>query len=264
MENVIDFGVKNFGINTLNNLGIELLIKSCGGEQAIIDQIREAQHSGLLDRRIADACKSKIRNVYAIKEHGKYKKVKIRGVGLVPYDLLLNYESTPYSYRCWTHILERCINPIGRWVRFYKDCKICDEWLDYGVFREWYDKQIGHDLKHSLDKDLLGNGKLYSPETCCLLPQELNAMIVSKKNKSDGLPMGVSKRCNKFISVANTGNSNKNGKAHYLGAFNTPEEASAAFWKFKSKRIAETAQSYYDKGELDERAYKALINFKVK
>lgn len=264
MENVIDFSVKNFGINTLNRLGIDLLIEHYGGEKSVLDQITEAQRLGLLDRRVADSCKSRIRNVSISEFDGKYKKVKVRGVGLVPSNLIMTYETTPYSYRCWVHVLERCINPVGRWVRFYKDCNVCEEWLDYGVFREWYDKQVGHNLKYSLDKDLLGNGKLYSPETCCLLPQALNVMIVSKKNKSDGLPMGVTKVCKKFKAMSSIGNANKDGKSYYLGSFDTPDEASAAFWEFKGKRIKEVAQSYYDKGELDERAYKALINFKVK
>lgn len=261
MDYVIDFGIGNFGVNTLNTLGIRALIDLCGGEKAIIDQIAKAQSNGLLDRRRADACKSKIRTVSGFQFNGEYKRVKVRGVGLVPTNLILKKNDIPYDYRCWAHILERCTNPKGRIARVYKDCKICDEWLEYTKFKEWYNSQIGHNSKYDVDKDLLGDGKLYSPDTCCLLPRSLNSMIVNRVDKNRELPTGVYKNGNAYIARACTGT--KDIKSVVLGTYPTPEEAHQAYCDFRSKRIAETAQSYYDKGELDERAYKAIINLKV-
>jgi len=263
MEYKIDFENNFKGITTLNDLGIKLLAKECGGEDAIINQINESYRLGFIERRTSDQCKSKIRDVLCNPENRKYKTIKVRGVGLVPRDLCLKYESVPYSYRCWTHVLERCINPTAYWLRFYEGCKVSDEWLDYSVFRLWYDSQIGCDLKYELDKDLLGNGKLYSSETCCLLPHIINIMITSKTKTELSMPSGVSKRGNRYISVAHTGKRNLKESYHYLGIFRTKEEAHNAYCAFKETRIRETAQSYYDKGELDERAYRKLMEFKV-
>jgi len=263
MEYKIDFENNFKGITTLNDLGIKLLVRECGGEDAVINQINESYRLGFIERRTSDQCKSKIRDVLCDPKNRKYKTIKVRGVGLVPRELCLKTDFIPYSYRCWKHVLERCVNPIGRWIQFYEGCKVCDEWLDYSVFGLWYESQVGCDLKYDLDKDLLGNGKLYSPETCCLLPHVINIMITSKtKNKFD-MPSGVSKRGNKYISLAQTGNNMVKRSSCYLGTFKTKEEAHNAYCLFKENRIRETAKSYYDKGELDEMAYKKLMEFKV-
>lgn len=261
MDYVIDFGIGNFGVNTLNTLGIRALIDLCGGEKAIIDQIVKAQSNGLLDRRRADACKSKIRTVSGFQFNGEYKRIKVRGVGLVPSDVSELRGDMSRCYVSWNKILDRCYHPTGRVAKSYKDCKICDEWLNYAVFKEWYNNQVGNNLKYDIDKDLLGDGKLYSPDTCCLLPRSLNSMIVNRVDKNRELPTGVYKNGNAYIARACTGT--KYIKSVVLGTYPTPEEAHKAYCDFRSKRIAETAQSYYDKGELDERAYNAIINFKV-
>lgn len=53
----------------------------------------------------------------------------------------------------------------------------------------WQDKD--------LDKDLLGNGKLYSPETCVFVDKEVNYTLTVKSNLGD-LPIGVSVSHNKY------------------------------------------------------------------
>ena len=156
-------------------------------------------------------------------------------------------------------MIRRIYNGYGRFAKCYENCVICEEWLDYGVFKNWYENQRGCGLKYELDKDLLGNGKLYSPETCCLLPRELNRMISDRKTKNRELPTGVKRSGKRFFAQALIGTAEKT--YIYLGNFDTQEEASNAYKAFRKKRIAETAQVYYDNGELDERAYNALINF---
>ena len=261
MDYEIDFSISHFGINTLNSLGIKLLIDKCGGEQIILDQIRDAQLEGLLDRRVADSCKKRIRNVINSQNDGSYYRVKICGVGFIPSTLKGKEHRSIRAFISWKNMIRRIYNGYGRFAKCYENCVICEEWLDYGVFKNWYENQRGCGLKYELDKDLLGNGKLYSPETCCLLPRELNRMISDRKTKNRELPTGVVKSGKKYYAHYVMGTSEK--KLVRIGGFNTPEEASNAYKAFRKKRIAETAQVYYDKGELDERAYNALINFNM-
>ena len=259
MDYEIDFSISHFGINTLNSLGIKLLIDKCGGEQIILDQIRDAQLEGLLDRRVADSCKKRIRNVINSQNDGSYYRVKICGVGFIPSTLKGKEHRRIRAFISWKSMIRRIYNGYGRFAKCYENCVICEEWLDYGVFKNWYENQRGCGLKYELDKDLLGNGKLYSPETCCLLPRELNSMIVSRGSKNRELPTGVKRSGKRFFAQALIGTAEKT--YIYLGNFDTPEEASNAYKAFRKKRIAETAQVYYDNGELDERAYNSLINF---
>ena len=261
MDYEIDFSISHFGINTLNSLGIKLLIDKCGGEQIILDQIRDAQLEGLLDRRVADSCKKRIRNVINSQNDGSYYRVKICGVGFIPSTLKGKEHRRIRAFISWKNMIRRIYNGYGRFAKCYENCVICEEWLDYGVFKNWYENQRGCGLKYELDKDLLGNGKLYSPETCCLLPRELNRMISDRKTKNRELPTGVVKSGKKYYAHYVMGTSEK--KLVRIGGFNTPEEASNAYKAFRKKRIAETAQSYYDNGVLDERAYNSLINFNI-
>ena len=261
MDYKIDFGVGNFGVNTLNGYGIKALIDLCGGEQAIIEQISNAQHNGLLDRRRADSCKNRIRNIQSFVYNGKYKRIKICGVGLIPVDFIEKRGCLPRTYISWRQMLTRCYNPSERVAKYYIGCDVYNEWLDYSVFKLWYDSQVGCDSQYELDKDLLGSGKLYSPENCCLLPHSLNSMIVNRTHKERELPTGVYKNGKKFITRVCTGTHDI--KNTILGTYNTPEEAHDAYCRFRENHIRETAQSYYDKGELDERAYRKLMEFKV-
>ena len=261
MNYEIDFRTPRFGVNTLGKIGIGMLVEACGGEQMFINQVSNAQRDGLIDRRTADSCKAKVRSLSNSQYDGRYKRVKVEGVGLVSSDFKFNRGNVPTDYLCWSHLLTRIYGKDKRLNRIYSGCTICEEWLFFENFSKWYNEQVGHNLGYDIDKDLLGDGKHYSPETCCLLPRKLNSMIVSRKYKDRLLPTGVVKSGKKYYAHYVIGTSEK--KLVRIGGFNTPEEASNAYKAFRKKRIAETAQFYYDKGELDERAYNSLINFNM-
>ena len=59
-------------------------------------------------------------------------------------------------------------------------------------FAKWFDdNKYEVDGRLHIDKDILyPNCKIYSPETCLLIPQRINMLFLNKPNKR-GLPNGI-------------------------------------------------------------------------
>ncbi len=74
----IDFSTGKFGVNTLNRMGVGMLISACGGEEAFIKQINDAVKNGIIDKRSADSCKAKARTVSNMEYGSKYKHLKYK------------------------------------------------------------------------------------------------------------------------------------------------------------------------------------------
>lgn len=92
-------------------------------------------------------------------------------------------------YKTWKNMLMRCYDEKYYTIHTtYKDCKVCNEWLCFQNFAEWYYEHYyeieGQSIQ--LDKDILFKGnKVYSPQTCIFVPQRINCLFPSRiKNKS--------------------------------------------------------------------------------
>lgn len=80
-------------------------------------------------------------------------------------------------YACYMHMVQRCTDPNDK--RYYdyggKGVVICEEWLlSYQKFLDW-SLANGWSKGLQLDKDIIGNGLLYSPETCKWVTAKENA-----------------------------------------------------------------------------------------
>ena len=158
-----------------------------------------------------------------------------------------------YIKNRWNLLLNRVNNGVGN---SYRDTKICEEWLDFNNFKSWFieNSYAGKQFKLEIDKDLFGNGdKLYSPETCCLLPKSLNILLSSCTSRNEFLP-GVSLTKSGKYQVSSTRNCTVIKKV-----FDTQEEAFEEFKRFKKESILIAAEAY--KFLLPDRIYKALIEF---
>lgn len=110
-----------------------------------------------------------------------------------------------------------------------------------------------------LDKDILVKGnKLYSRDTCCFIPSEVNNLLTKRDNDRGEWPVGVSfhKSSGKFRAYLSI-----NGKKKFLGLFATPEEAFQAYKAAKEAQIKVVANKW--KHLLDERVYLALMSYEV-
>jgi hypothetical protein len=188
-------------------------------------------------------------------------------------------ESTPYGvgiskegkhrrsldytpYRVWYNMLGRCYdtkNPA------YDNWTVCDTWLEYQAFADWFIEQRGNTLGWDLDKDLLSTRLgiktyQYSPEVCILLPKEINLTITVKKNKASGLPPGVHHNAKKTSFVARYRDIYSINT--HIGTYTTVEEAYNAYKAKKQDLFSILANKY--KNFLDIRAYDALLTFYTK
>lgn len=158
-------------------------------------------------------------------------------------------------YTTWSGILRRCYNEAERTkVPTYKDVTVCEEWHNFQNFAEWFYSNYKEDF--SLDKDIIcPSCRVYSPETCCFVPQEINGLFTNTKSIRTDLPSGVIKHGNKFR--ARFGKDRK-----HLGLFNTPEEAFQAYKVVKELHIKEVADKWKDK--IEQQVYDTMYNYQVK
>lgn len=73
----------------------------------------------------------------------------------------------------WFSMIRRCYSPKCKAYKGYgaKGVKVCEEWINSKLaFCKW---AMANGWREGLqiDKDILGDGKLYSPETCCFVTQ---------------------------------------------------------------------------------------------
>ena len=140
----------------------------------------------------------------------------------------------------------------------YLGCSVDESFLSFQVFAEWCLSQNFLKKGFQLDKDLLVRGnRVYSAETCCFLPKDLNDVLSYRKNSNSKYLIGVS--CNsegRFISKIGLPNNQK-----YLGTYDTAELAFNAYKEAKESHIKGLASQYKD--QIDPRAYNALMSWEV-
>lgn len=193
-----------------------------------------------------------IKNPY----HKSLFNIGYNGVGV--YKCTFNSKSTK-CYTSWRHMLERCYNEKYHIKKpTYKGCSVDKEWHNFQNFAKWYEENYQEGFH--LDKDILIKGnKIYSPETCCFVPNEINILFNKRDSKRGDYPIGVNlnKASGKFISQLS---SNKNFKRN-LGSYNTSEEAFNAYKIAKEAYIKQMAEK--NKGQIIKKCYEALYNYKV-
>lgn len=160
----------------------------------------------------------------------------------------------PYHVK-WKGMLRRCYSKDA--YKTYKENKaeVCKEWLTFSVFRAWlqtFDIPEGKLGSYDLDKDILGAGNLYSPDTCALLPHKVNTFILDKAKTESPYPVGVYYNKSRFIARCNNP---LTGKRESLGSYLCPEEAHQA-WKSRKLQILDLLKV---ECELLDEVYNALI-----
>lgn len=177
--------------------------------------------------------------------------------GIGKYKPLISGKQTK-AYKTWLSILFRCYNEKFRKKHpSYIDCKMSKDWHDFQIFAEWFNNNYIEGFE--LDKDILVKGnKIYSSETCCFVPAEINLVFIKNNVNRGKYAIGVRYRDKnkKFTSSIN-----KNGKSIHIGTFYTEQEAFNSYCIEKHKHIQELAEKWKDK--INENVYISMIKYRV-
>jgi len=131
-------------------------------------------------------------------------------------------------YSIWTAMLRRCY--VKGSYPAYDGCTVAEVWHSFQNYADWY--VVNYVNGYHVDKDLLVYGnKIYSPDTCLFVTQELNNLF-SKGANVRGWSM-----CHGRYSAR----INIDGAFSSLGTYDTKEEAHSAYLFAKAKEIVRHA-----------------------
>lgn len=168
-------------------------------------------------------------------------------------------DSTNKCYFYWDAMLMRCCDKRKKdKFKCYESVGICEEWRYLSNFKKWFEEN--HIEGFVLDKDLLsGEDKIYSPKTCCFIPQYLNVLL-SGGQRNTNLPVGVyllkSGNYEARLSIRN--------KRRVLGTFEDKWEAFRAYKKAKENAIKKEAHDLFEQGIIGQSIFRALMCYEVK
>lgn len=157
------------------------------------------------------------------------------------------------AYQAWTDMLNRAYSPkVHERQPTYIGTNVCEAWKSFMNFRAWWLDH--HVVGYQLDKDIISDDNLYSPETCIYIPSWLNKFTTNSGAARGELPVGVSyhKPSGKYSAQC----SHPFGEYEYLGYYLDAEQAHQA-WRNRKLKIAAELKSKMD--DIDVRIYPRII-----
>jgi hypothetical protein len=174
------------------------------------------------------------------------------------------------EYQTWLDMLRRCYDHNFHSDKpTYAECEVCEEWTNYENFYDWMIHQDNYNqwksnLNFRLDKDILfKHNKIYSPNTCCLVPKDVNSLFTKADGERGIYPIGVSehyKNSGTYMARCNNPLLHRNIQ---IGVYATPYDAFMAYKKYKEDIIRSVAQKEYDQQNIIKSCYNAMMNYQV-
>lgn len=166
-------------------------------------------------------------------------------------------------YKVWEGMITRCYVESSQHYQRYggRGVYVCDEWLNYQNFADWYLSQKNNSKPNfQIDKDLkiIGN-KVYSPETCEIVPSRVNSLLISTNSRRGDLPVGVHALKDKFKASCR----DEFGSKVHLGTFKTQTEAFSAYKNFKKGVVVCIANDELKKGNISYDVHQSLVLMEI-
>lgn len=248
------------GEEKLNNQGCLTKIVAYNKAVDIVVEFQD-EYGAKVHTQYSNFIRGNVRNPY-------YPSVYGVGITGNKYLTWINGKHTK-EYDAWQNILIRCFDEkIKEKYPTYKDVTCCEEWLLFDNFYEWMHKQHNFDKwfnndKWHVDKDILiKSNKIYSPETCCLVPQNVNKLFLKHDTARGSLPIGVTLCSDGHGFVARCMNPITD-KRDYLGYYDSQEKAFLAYKIYKENLIKEVAKIEYEKGNITKQCCDAMMRYEV-
>jgi len=196
---------------------------------------------------------------------GKFKNpyyTSVEGIGYLGVGSFRCWSNGSMSkaYITWRHMIIRGYNKKYK-TKYptYKDCTVDKEWHNFQVFAKWYTRHEFYGLGYELDKDILVRGnKVYSANTCSLVPKQVNYLLLDKYNFRGDYPVGITKNKlggNFAVKVS------LYGKNNYLGSFTDLKEACGVYKKAKESYVKEVALFW--QGRIEDKVFEKLMKWTV-
>ena len=218
-----------------------------------------------------DDYKYRTDTIYANFQSGSIKNPyypSVHGIGIIgtKYPRSINCKNIK-EYEAWKCILRRSYDDkVKSRQPTYNGVTCCNEWLNYENFYEWLHEQPNFDKwlngkRWAIDKDIFIKGnKMYSPDMCCLVPQNVNCLFLKREAERGEYPIGV--YCTEDGFAARCRNPFLN-KAVELGSYSTPERAFQAYKDYKENIIKQVAKVEYEAGNITRECYEAMMSYEV-
>lgn len=158
------------------------------------------------------------------------------------------------EYNQWAGMFNR-----AKGQKYYEDVKLSELFKSYDLWCEWAKEQKGflnteyNGKIWSIDKDILGDGTIYSEDVCVFVPTEINNLV--KGSGRENLPTGVVESSNSLNPYA--------AKLKYLGVsfsggvYDNVERAHKVYLRFRKEMVKDIIEIYGD--SVDERVYVKLL-----
>lgn len=185
----------------------------------------------------------------------------VYGVGVVGVDPISTNQKPHQEYVFWNSMLQRCYDLSYKLKRpTYIGCTSSNNFKYYPYFKDWCNKQVGFGNKGwCLDKDILVKGnKLYSEDTCCFVPREINSLFALSGNSRGLNPIGVQFNLEEGNYSARV---SRDGKHCNIGTYETKEDAFLCYKEAKELHIKSVAKRWF--GKIDQNVFNALMTYEV-
>lgn len=165
------------------------------------------------------------------------------------------------AYIKWGSMLTRCYS--DRYIKqeAYEDCLVDPCWYNFQNFAKWYYENI-YELSNEnieLDKEIkYKHCKLYSPDTCLLVPHKLNTIFCNRAKDRGKYLIGVTKSNSSDLYCASC---NVNGERYCIGYYETEQEAFLAYKEYKEREIVRLSETY--RGKIPDYIIDYAQNYKV-